>query len=156
MRMEAIFIAIEALLLVLFYPFRIEIKAHAVLQTGKMQVDIGILRLRFIRVRVNVFKDVITINGKARDLSAKTKINVSLALRYVLQENLLKKESTCLVYSTCDAKINAILWALTSLFPFISKVYALQNNSNACFDGDAVLRINAVQMVGLVFKAVNG
>ncbi len=147
--MEWLLIVVEALLLLLFYPFKITIKAHAVLQTGKVQVDIGAMSLRLIKVRINVLDGLITINGKQRK-GHNSKISISLILRYISREKLLKKENLSVVYSVCDAKQKAMIYALASIIPFVSNVYALQNGSNACLDGDVRARVSIVQIAELL------
>ena len=119
-------ILIETVLTIVFYPIKINVKAHASLDRKSLQLNLSVLKIPIVRLRGNLTKEpYLQINGK----KAKIKDNsisvdaVKGAIDYAREQKLLKYFNIIALLALDDAKNSAILCAIVALLPLGISVY---------------------------------
>lgn len=145
-------ILIETVLTIVFYPIKINVKAHASLDRKSLQLNLSVLKIPILRLRGNLAKEpYLQINGK----KAKIKDNsisvdaVKGAIDYAREQKLLKYFKIIALFALDDAKNSAILCAILALLPLGISVYGCSGDR---FDADCAIeiKINVMQIIGIV------
>lgn len=145
-------ILIEAVLMLVLFPIKINVKAHASLDRKSLQLNLSVLKIPIVRLRGNLAKEpYLQINGK----KAKIKDNsisidaVKGAIDYVREQKLLKYFNIIALLALDDAKNSAILCAILALLPLGINVYQCGGDR---FDADCAveIKINVIQILNIV------
>lgn len=145
-------ILIEAVLTIVLYPIKINVKAHASLDRKSLQVNLSVLKIPIVRLRGNLVKEpYLQINGK----KAKKKDNsisvdaVKGAIDYAKEQKLLKYSNIIALFALDDAKNSAILCAILALLPLGIRVYGCGGDR---FDADCAMeiKINVMQIISIL------
>ena len=143
---------IEAVLTIVFYPIKINVKAHASLDRKSLQLNLSVLKIPIVRLRGNLAKEpYLQINGK----KAKIKDNsisvdaVKGAIDYAREQKLLKYFNIIALFALDDAKNSAILCAILAMLPLGISVYGCSGDR---FDADCAIeiKINVMQILNIV------
>ncbi len=145
-------ILIEAVLMLVLFPIKINVKAHASLDRKSLQLNLSVLKIPIVRLRGNLAKEpYLQINGK----KAKIKDNaisvdaVKGAIDYAREQKLLKYYNIIALFALDDAKNSAILCAILALLPLGISVYQCGGDR---FDADCAveIKINVIQILNIV------
>ncbi len=144
-------ILIEAVLMLVLFPIKINVKAHASLDRKSLQLNLSVLKIPIVRLRGNLAKEpYLQINGK----KAKIKDNaisvdaVKGAIDYAREQKLLKYFNIIALFALDDAKNSAILCAILALLPLGISVYQCGGDR---FDADCAveIKINIMQILNI-------
>lgn len=145
-------ILIEAVILIVLFPIKINVKAHASLDRKSLQLNLSVFKIPIVRLRGNLAKKpYLQINGK----KAKIKDNsisvdaVKGAIDYAREQKLLKYSNVIALFALDDAKSSAILCAILTLLSLGISVYGCGSDR---FDADCTLEIkmNLMQIFNIV------
>ena len=159
----AALIVLEFFIAFLFYPLRIGAKGHASLAHDKLELDLIVFRLSVARLRVKKEENKFSlqINGKAP--KSNVKISASGAISAIKQykiEGIRAKGSLLAMISADDAKNTAMAYALAvgALKPLVQNVqiFTAEPSDTLEIDGRVKLKINIMQIVGLLVAAMRG
>lgn len=151
-------ICIEAALILLTFPVKIGVKAHASLDRKSMQLNLSILQIPVMRLRVNLDKSpYIELNGKEIERNGQRKISVAGIKRlcaYVKSENIIKYSLMPMLVAFDDAKSSAIVCALIAMIPLNMRIF-MGERERFDVDCDVIAEINLLQTLKII-KIING
>lgn len=159
MTVSVVMLVLQALILILLFPLKINVRAHASLSRKCMQADVCVLNAAFVRFRLDLNrKPYVTINGKNVEYSKKRKISFSKIIKavdFIMSEKMLKKSQTVAYMAFDDAKNSAIAFAVLAIVPIAVKAYESRRER---FDAECALnfKINVLQAMRLIALAGKG
>lgn len=145
-------IFVEFVLMIVLFPIKINVKAHASLDRKALQLNLSVLKIPIVRLRGNLSKEpYLQINGK----KAKKKddaISVSAlknAIEYAKNQKLLKYSNIIALFASDDAKNSAIACAAMQMLPLGIKMF---QSGKERFEADCMLemRISMLQILDIV------
>jgi len=145
-------IFVEFVLMIVLFPFKINVKAHASLDRKALQLNLSLLKIPIVRLRGNLSKEpYLKINGKKAKKKDKA-ISVSAlkkAIDYANEEKLLKYSSIIALFALDDAKNSAIVCAIMQMLPLGIRIF---QSGGDRFDADCVLemKISIVQILNII------
>ena len=156
-------IVLEFFIAFLFYPLRVGAKGHASLAHDRIALDFTVFKLPVARLRIKKeeHKFSLLVNGKVP--KSNTKISAASAINAVKQyriEGIHAKGNLLALISAADAKNTAMAYALAvgALKPLVQNVqiFTAEPSDTLEIDGRIRLKINVVQIVGLLVAAIRG
>lgn len=145
-------IFVEFVLMIVLFPVKINVKAHASLDRKALQLNLSVLKIPIVRLRGNLSKEpYLQINGKKAKKKDKT-IPISAlknAISYAKNQKLLKYSSVVALFALDDAKNSAIACAAMQMLPLGIKMF---QSGKERFEADCALemRISMVQILDIV------
>lgn len=145
-------IFLEFVLMIVLFPFKINVKAHASLDRKSLQLDLSVLKIPIVRLRGNLSKEpYLQINGK-KPKKKDNAISVSAlkrAIDYANEEKLLKYSRIIALFALDDAKNSAIACAVMQMLPLGIKIF---QSGGDRFDADCAMtmKISIVQILNII------
>lgn len=150
-------VVIQFLITMMFYPLRIGAKGHASLARDRMELDLTLFRLPVARVRIKKSdnKFVLQLNGKTPDKNKKVSVKqMTNVLKQYKVEGIRAKGNLLALISADDAKNTAIAYAVLIgiVKPLLNtfRIYTAQPSDTLEIDGSVRVKINMLQIIGLL------
>lgn len=160
----AFLLIIQFLITLMFYPLKVGANGHVSLAHDKIELDVRLFRLTVVRLRIKREKGVfkLLLNGK-RIKGEKNKKSGSrfanVIERYRIEGLKLKGNLLALIGAQ-DAKITSMLCAAIGgvLSPVLDglQIYTATPSDTLEIDGRVKLKINILQILGLVSAGLRG
>lgn len=156
-------IILQFLITMLFYPLRVGAKGHVSLARDRIEFDLSLFRFSIVRLRIRKTDGAfeVRINGKSPKGDKKASVRqVSNVLKQYKIEGIRARGNLLALIGADDAKNSAIAYAvLTSVLqPLIQnvKVYTAQPADAFEIDGRVRVKINLLQIAGLISASLKG